>query len=54
MILAALRVGLSYDEIMRLPLGDVLDLINAESIRNGTHRVKQQNDGAFWALMERS
>ena len=54
MILAALRVGLRYDEIMRLPVGDVLDIINAESIRTGAHRERQQDDGEFWALMERS
>lgn len=54
MILAALRIGLRYDEIMRLPLGDVLDLVNAESIRTGAHREKRQDDSEFWALMERS
>ena len=54
MILAALRVGLRYDEIMRLQVGDVLDLVNAESIRTGAHRQRQQGDEGFWKLMERS
>ena len=50
-----MRVGLHYGEAMNLPLGDVLDLINAEGIRTGTHRARQQeNDADFWALMERS
>ena len=56
MIRAALRVGLRYDEALRLPLGDVLDLINADAICNGRLRGKQQDDNGadFWALMERS
>ena len=46
-----MHIGLTYDETMCLPLGDLLTLIAIEQIKvEGAH---EKNDEDFWSLMER-
>ena len=55
--MAALETGLSYREAMGLPLGELLDILAAFSVRSGRRVLKSAQNadgGEFWALMERA
>lgn len=46
-----LHLGLTYEETMDLPIGDVLELIAIDQIRSGQAKEKKQED--FWDLLKR-
>ena len=49
-----LRIGLPYDLVLELPIGELADLIAVERIQRGDLKPKTADDeGAFWALMDR-
>jgi hypothetical protein len=49
-----LHIGLPYELVLELPLGELLDLIAVERVQRGDFRLKQEDNGDFWTLMERS
>ena len=51
-----LRLGLSYSEVCDLPLSELLELINADTVMRGLARVKPTEDEEaedFFAQLER-
>lgn len=47
---------MSYFEALRVPLGDLLDLLTVRGVRLGVLRLRgaDGDNSDFWALMERS
>ena len=46
-----LHIGLTYDETLDLPLGELLTLINIDQIKSGIAREKKEE--TFWDLLKR-
>ena len=47
-----LHLGLSYDESMDLPVGDLLELIAIDQIKSGAAKEKAAEED-FWDLLKR-
>ena len=51
-----LKIGLTYERVMCMPIGELLDFIAIEQIENGQARYKpiltqEQEEDDFWRLM---
>ena len=46
-----LHIGLSMDETLDIPFGDLLTLIAIDQIKNGMAKEKREED--FWSLLKR-
>ena len=46
-----LKIGLSYEAVFSIPMGELLDLIAVEQVKH--EGAKLVNDADFWALLER-
>lgn len=49
-----LTIGLTLDQTLDLPWGELLDLIACEQIKHEDYQLKQADEDDFWALLERT
>ena len=49
-----MRVGLTYDQAMGIPFGELMDYVAIEQIKcEGAHLKAESDDDAFFALLRR-